>query len=299
MEKLITVLTATYNRAHLLPDIYQSLCKQTCLQFDWIIVDDGSTDGTEQVVQQWIGNDAIFNIRYLKKKNGGKNRAINDGVKLVKTPFTMIVDSDDYLTDDAIHFLTKAACKIVNKKTIAGVAGLRGTDNDTPLKQPTIPDGGCVNATYLERVKYNLDSDACEVYKTRLLQDHPFQVWQDEKFVPEEIIWDQLALEGYQLQWYCRVTCIVRYQDKGLTKSSWKLQKENPMGYAMLNKHRVNLSKSCLPRFYWNCQLIAQCVLGRHLNYGFQDNITISSVLSIPFGCVLAVRRHIQYKQID
>lgn len=297
MERVITVLTATYNRAHLLPDLYHSLCRQTCLLFDWLIVDDGSTDGTEQIVQQWIDNEACFNILYIKKENGGKNRAINDGVKLVKTPFTMIVDSDDYLTDDAILFLTEAANKIVCKVEIAGVAGLRGTNKDTPLKQPTISEGGCVIANNLERVKYNLDCDACEVYKTRLLQDHPFYVWPGENFVPEEIVWDKLALKGYRLQWYRRVTCIVRYQDKGFTKSSWKLQKENPMGYAMLYKHRVSLSKSCQSRFYWNCQLIAQCILGRHLNYGLQDNKTFSSFISLPFGFFLSMRRFIQYRK--
>ena len=297
MERQITVLTATYNRAHLLPDLYHSLCRQTCLLFDWLIVDDGSTDGTEQIVQQWIDNEVSFNILYIKKENGGKNHAINDGVKIVKTPFTMIVDSDDYLTDDAILFLTEAANKIISKEEIAGVAGLKGINKDTPLKQPPILEDGCVEATNLERVKYHLDCDACEVYKTRLLLDHPFFVWPGEYFVPEEIVWDKLALEGYQLQWYRRVTCIVRYQDKGLTNSSWKLQKENPMGYAMLFKHRVSLSKSCQPRFYWNCQLIAQCILGRHLNYALQDNITFSSFISLPFGFLLSMRRFIQYRK--
>lgn len=299
MNKLITVLTATYNRAHVLSDLYHSLCRQANCQFDWLIIDDGSTDDTETMVGIWLTAEHPFHIEYVKKENGGKNRAINDGVQLVNTPFTMIVDSDDYLTDDAIPFLTEAANKIINRETIAGVAGLRGTNKDIPLKQPTISDGRCIMATNLERVKYNLDCDACEVYKTRLLVEHPFHVWPGEMYLPEAVVWDQLALEGYCLLWYNKVTCIVRYQECGITRGSWKTLRDNPMNYAQLFKHRVRLSTSFCQRFKWNCQLFAQCILGHNPCYGLKGNTTISSVLSIPVGCVLAVRRHIQYKQID
>ena len=108
MRKFITVLTPTYNRAHILPNLYGSLCRQTNQFFDWLVVDDGSTDDTEALVNKWVSMDHSFRISYIRKENGGKNRAINDGVRMIDTPFTMIVDSDDFLTDDAIEFLSNA-----------------------------------------------------------------------------------------------------------------------------------------------------------------------------------------------
>ena len=135
MINKITILTPTYNRAHLLPDLYQSLCRQTCQLFDWLIIDDGSTDNTEALVNRWISESHPFCIRYVKKENGGKNRAINDGVKLINSLFTMIVDSDDYLTDDSIEFLSRAAREIEEDEAIIGLAGLRGLDCNTPLNE--------------------------------------------------------------------------------------------------------------------------------------------------------------------
>lgn len=294
---MITVLTATYNRACLLPDLYRSLCRQTNHAFDWLIVDDGSTDGTETLVRQWEEDTPAFRLRYLRKENEGKNRALNDGVTRIETPFTMIVDSDDYLTDDAVAFLSTAAFEIADEENVAGVAVLRGTDAETPLQKPDIPNGLYILASNLERAQHLLNRDACEVYKTELLRAHPFEVWPGEKFVPEEIVWDTIALKGFSLRWYPKVTCIVRYQEDGLTASSRRLQQQNPMGYASLFKHRAHLAKSFRRRFYWNCQLFAQCFLGRHLKFGLKKNLSLCSLLSIPFGFLLAGRRLLQYIQ--
>jgi glycosyltransferase involved in cell wall biosynthesis len=295
-QKLITVLTATYNRAHLLPDLYRSLCRQSYPAFDWLIVDDGSSDETETLASKWREDTTSFQIRYIRKENGGKNRAINEGVLLVETPFTMIVDSDDYLTDDAVDFLSKAASEIVNEEMIAGVAALRGTDAGTPLLNPDIPAGQFILASNLERARYRLNRDACEVFKTNILRSHPFEVWPGEKFVPEEVVWNSLALEGYRLKWFSKVTCIVRYQDNGLMGTSVLLQKNNPMGYARLFKHRATLAKSFRQRFYWNSQLFAQCFLGHHPGFGLKDNVSLCSLLSLPIGGALAIRRYYQFK---
>ncbi len=293
---MITVITPTYNRAHLLPDLYRSLCEQSCHAFDWLIVDDGSTDGTRELVYQWKKENRAFLINYLWKENDGKNRSINKGVLLIKTPFTMILDSDDLLTDDAIAFLSKAAKDIIDDNDIAGIAALRGKSANIPLQEPSFPPGQFVLANNLERVNYRLERDACEVYKTDLLRKHPFMVWPRETFVPEEIIWNTLALEGLCLRWYNKVTCIVRYQVDGLSANSLKLQQRNPMGYASLFKHRVSLSSSFRQRLYWNCQLFSQCFLGGHPEFGLKENLSLCSLLSIPLGGVLAIRRLYQFR---
>lgn len=296
MKKLITVLTPTYNRAHLLPDLYHSLCRQTNHLFDWIIVDDGSTDETELIVKEWMTADNPFLIVYFKKDNGGKNRAVNDGVKMVKTPFTMIVDSDDYITDDAIEFLSNAVQNLGDKTKIVGVAGLRGIDDHTPLKKPIIPPNEFVEATNLERGTSLLDSDACEVYRTNVLVSHPFRVWPNEKFVPEQVVWNQLALEGFSLRWYNRVTYITRYQGDGMTNSSWNLLKENPMGYAMMFNHSLLTAHSYKAKINAALQFVSCCFLGKEPSYLFKCNSKFLGVMLCVPGWLLSKRRLSQFE---
>ena len=296
MDKLITVLTATYNRVKLLPDLYASLCRQTYQDFDWIIIDDGSSDGTQSIVKKWLAEEHSFTISYHYIPNGGKNRAINYGAKLVQTPFTMIVDSDDFLTDDAISFYQQNLSEIIDKNHIAGITGLRGTDINAPLNKVTYPPNTCILANNLERSKYNLQKDACEAYRTSILQDHPFVVWKNEKFSPEEIVWNQIALEGYSLRWYNKVTCIVRYQENGLTKDSFNLIRRNPMGYAMMYKQRILLSENFKDKFYNACQMIAYCILGKSLHFIYKSNSYKGiTTLAIPLGVILSIRRVIQF----
>lgn len=298
MDKLITVLTATYNRANLLPDLYASLCRQSNQNFDWIIIDDGSSDGTQSIVKKWMTEEHTFTISYHHIPNGGKNRAINYGAKLVQTPFTMIVDSDDFLTDDAIEFLSEKAKEIITHKNLAGISGLKGHDENTPLKSIKTNNTPYIIANNLERKQYGLERDACEVYKTSILLQHPFKVWKNEKFVPEEIVWNQIALKGYKLRWYNKVTYIARYQENGLTKDSFNLIKRNPMGYAMMYKQRILLSPNIKDKFYNTCHMIAYSILGNNFYNTFCANLNITTILATPIGYLLSIRRKSQFNRI-
>ena len=299
MDKLITVLTATYNRVHLLSDLYTSLCRQSKQNFDWIIIDDGSSDDTKAIVEKWLVEKHSFTITYHYIPIGGKNRAVNHGLKHVQTPFTMIVDSDDYLTDDAIEFYHQNLTETIDKKELAGIAGLRGTDINNPLNKVAYPTNTFVVANNLERSKYNLQKDACEIYRTSILLNHPFFVWENEKFSPEEIVWNQLALEGYSFRWYNKVTCIVRYQENGLTKDSFNLIKKNPMGYAMMYKQRILLSNNYKNKFYNATQMIAYSIIGKSFNYIYKENKDkVITSLALPMGLILSIRRKIQFTTI-
>ena len=100
-EKIVTILTPTYNRGELLPRLYGSLLQQTQKNFEWLIVDDGSTDGTEKAISSWMMERSL-SIRYIRKENGGKHTALNRGIREIETPLTFIVDSDDWLSKDAV-----------------------------------------------------------------------------------------------------------------------------------------------------------------------------------------------------
>lgn len=102
---MITIFTPTYNRAYRLPNLYKSLQEQTCKDFEWLVVDDGSTDNTSKLFEQWQAEENSFPIRYFKQPNGGKHRAINRGVKEAKGELFFIVDSDDTLSSNAIRIV--------------------------------------------------------------------------------------------------------------------------------------------------------------------------------------------------
>lgn len=291
-KKQLTILTATYNRAHLLPDLYLSLCRQTCKDFIWIVVDDGSEDGTASLVAEWKDKDNGFPIELYLQQNAGKNTAVNNGVKHVQTQYTMIVDSDDYLTDDAVAFTLKALAGISGMKALAGISGFRGENECEPLNKMS---DAYIDATNLERKALGIDKDCCEVYRTDLLKSHPFLVWPGEKFTPEEVVWNQLALEGYKLRWFNKVTCIVRYQEEGLTKDSWNLYKKNPMGYAMMFNHRLLYSSSFVDKIYNVLQMICCICLSGNVSYIFNSNAKLPSLLLLPIGWALSLRRRKQF----
>lgn len=290
MNKL-TILTATYNRAHLLPDLYQSLCRQTCKGFVWVVVDDGSTDGTKELVSSWIDEEK-FAIKYFYQTNGGKDRAINLGVLHISTPYAMIMDSDDYLTDDAIEFMLTKLEDVEGQEEYAGISGFRGISETESLNRMK---GDYVDANNLERKALGIDRDCCEVYRTDLLKSHPFVVWEGEKFTPEEVVWNQLALEGYKLRWFNKVTCIVRYQEEGLTKDSWNLYRKNPMGYAMMFNHRLLYSGSFREKANNVIQMICCMFLGHGLIYCAKSNEKALTALLFPVGFLLSLRRRLQF----
>ena len=111
---MISILTPTYNRAYILDEAYQSLCKQTSFEFEWIIIDDGSIDNTEELVSTWKKDCNLFPIIYYKQENGGKHRALNKGVSFVSSQYVLILDSDDSLAGDAVKLIHEWVNSIVS-----------------------------------------------------------------------------------------------------------------------------------------------------------------------------------------
>lgn len=265
MKPFITVMTATYNRANLLLDLYKSLYIQSNKNFIWMIIDDGSTDETYELITSLKSNSNGFLIEYHRIEcNGGKNRAINFGVSQTVTPYILIVDSDDYITEDAIEFLVEKGEEVLNDQKLAGIGSLKGKDLQTTLG-PILNFGAeYVDVNNLNRRMYGLDKDGCEMYKTSILRRFPFKVWKNEKFSPEEIIWDDIAIAGYSLRWYNKITCMVRYQPEGLSRNWEKLVRDNPMGYYMLYRHRLHIESPFKQRCRNMYAMIAFAIYGNN-----------------------------------
>ncbi len=217
IEIMITIMTPTYNRAYILPSAYNSLKNQTCFDFEWIIVDDGSTDNTEELVGKWLLEENKFTIIYQKQINGGKHRAVNRGVSLANYDYFMILDSDDFLTSNAVEKIHEWIAGVAGLKGIAGVAGLRGNREQAiggNIKKPYI------DATNLERKKYGLDGDKAEIYKTEIMRQFPFPEFEGENFLRESAVWDRIAKEGLKLRWHNEIIYICDYIEDGLTKNT-------------------------------------------------------------------------------
>lgn len=235
---MITIFTPVYNRAYIIENLYQSLLRQTNYDFEWLIVDDGSTDNVADLIQQWINNTQLFKIRFYQQENGGKHRAANYGVKLSFGEAFFIVDSDDYLENDAVETIVRWWNDIRKKDMLAGIAGLRKHSNGEIIgDKPLFRD--YVDATNLERGKWGLNGDKAEVYKTELLRRFPFPEYENETFITEAVVWDQIAYEGYQLRWINSSFMTCNYLQDGLTAKGEQLFIENPKGWA----HYIRLEK--------------------------------------------------------
>jgi len=216
----ITIFTPTYNRIELLTRLYHSLKKQERVNFEWLIIDDASSDDTQEHVSKWIAQgDAGFPIRYFRQEHGGKHRALNKAFELAEGNWFFIVDSDDYLTESATKLVEIWAGEVEGREDIAAVSGLRLVGGEIGGGTPVFKNGMWVEAGNLERMKYNLGGDKAEIYRTEIIKNYPFPEFQGEYFVTEAVCWDAIAADGYKIRWYNEVIYICNYLEDGLTKS--------------------------------------------------------------------------------
>ena len=236
MERMITVFTPIYNRAYCIEKLYDSLKKQTRKNFEWLIIDDGSTDNVEEIVETWIGSEKEFPIRFYKVKNGGKMRAVNKGVQLSDMPAFFIVDSDDYLTENAMELLGKWFLQIKDDDDFAGVSGLRKIttiDSEYDFKY--------IDCTNLERRKYNLTLDMAECYKTEILRRYPAIEIEGENYLSPSYLWNSIAKDGYKLRYYNEYIYVTTYLPDGLSVNNLSVKARNPKGWAKI----INLDIEC------------------------------------------------------
>ena len=205
----ITVLTPAYNRGKLLEKLYESLCAQDCKDFEWLIVDDGSTDDTSERVEQ-MKQTADFPISYHRKENGGKHTALNYAYQFIKTPLTFIVDSDDSLTRDAISYVNEIYKRYKNESDLCGFSFLRGKPDGGYLSTSGVPQDG-MKESYVEcRINRSIGGDMAEVWYTHCLKEYLFPEFQGEKFLGEDIVWVKMS-EKYKMRFFNRVIYISDY----------------------------------------------------------------------------------------
>lgn len=296
----ITIHTATYNRAYILGKAYNSLRNQTIKDFEWIISDDGSTDNTEELVKKWMKADNGFEIHYYKLSHVGIPRALNNGVQHSNAEWFMMLDSDDYFVPETIEKIIPWLNDVDLLDKFAGVGFCCCFPDGSYMKpqKPIIdPKKGYVDATHLERAKYNFNMDSCEVHRTRLLRKYPFQYWETEKYAPEQLCFYAMAFDGWKMRWRNEKLCICDYLPDGQTKDN-KLVKNNPMGFAMMYNQNLLRFHDFKSLFYNASQMIALSFYSRNMNYLAKSNNKIMTALALPFGIVLGYRRRAQFSKL-
>jgi len=265
---MISIITPTYNRGYIIENLYNSLINQSVKHFEWIVVDDGSTDNTRELIKKYITETYSFNIHYIYQKNGGKHRAVNTGVSIARYDYCFIVDSDDFLVDNAIELIIEWIETINNEPDFAGVAGLKGyiRSGEKIGRYPKHKRfTKYIDATNLERKKFHLSGDKAEVYRKDILKRYPFPEFQGENFITEEVVWDAIARDGYKIRWFNKVIYLCEYNEDGLTRMGESKFINNFNGYTYAIKQRMKLHGF----------LERQFAAGEYMNYAKKKGLNL------------------------
>jgi len=273
---IITIVTPTYNRGDKLPELFHSLCAQTCQDFRWLCIDDGSTDNTHDIVESFkqylTYNDCGFSVDYIYKENGGKHTALNIAIKTVATDLFFVVDSDDILTPDSVDTILQDWARVKNCD-LCGIGYLRGYDKNNVIGDLYTKDG--LEDTFInERYNRGVDGDKAEVWVTKCLQaaggfpEHP-----EERFISESVLWIKLSRKRKML-FRNKIIYITEYLDGGLSASGRTLRFRCPhlMSYGSLE----TMSKE----FSWKIRLKETLLYIVYSKFGHRN---LKRILDCPY----------------
>ena len=282
----LTVFTPAYNRAYTIERTYQSLLAQDNKDFVWLIVDDGSTDGTAQLVRNWQTMDNGFEIRYVFKENGGMHTAHNTAYENIDTELNVCIDSDDILSPGAVS-------KILNKWAAVkdqGYAGIIGLDAD--FNGNVIGKGfpqGLTETTLMGYYASGGSGDKKLVYRTDVIKEYPpYPVFEGEKYVALAYKY-RLIDQKYKLAVLDEVLCNVEYQPDGSSNNMLRQYLRNPQGFAFWRKVCMQYPESP-SRVFMDCvHYVSSSILSKNGRFITESPKKLLTLLAIPFGVALTV----------
>lgn len=285
MKNLITIFTPTYNRAGLLPRLYDSLKRQTRKDFEWLIVDDGSSDGTEKLIRKWK-EDGIIDMRYIYKENGGKMRAHNVGVKECHTELFMCLDSDDFLNDRCIESIYVNWKSHRNNPKVSAMVAYRDMIGRNPSHFPN-----CKYATF-QQINNVYNGETALAFRTSVLKSNLFPEIEGEKFIGEGVVYDKLD-SIYIMAVVPEYWIECEYQEGGLTASALRLLINNPKGWALNAKTKyVYRAKTIKDKIKYTSTYICASLFARRSLYTTIKEFPNKGIcmLLIPMGIVQKIK---------
>ena len=250
MRKLLTVFTPTYNRSYCLHECYESLCRQKCNDFVWLIIDDGSTDDTRRLVESWQRETNQFEIRYVYKENGGLFTGYLRAIEEADTELMICVDSDDHLTDDAVEIITS----FWRENGSSRVAGIRALNCNTEGRVigDLLPNIRTINLIDVTTRKYKIkEGDRKDIVRTDLYKKLlPQEVFENERDMNPSYLLLEISRQ-YDFLVLNQVICVVDYRTDGMSNTIMKQYLRSPNSF---RKMRIqNLGLNAAP-FFWKCK---------------------------------------------
>lgn len=283
----LTVFTPAYNRAHTLPGTYESLRRQNCKDFVWLIVDDGSSDNTAELVKQWQSADNGFEIRYLYKENGGMHTAHNAAYEVIDTELNTCIDSDDCMAENAVEKILRKWEQVKDK----GYAGMLALDTD--MEGRIIGKGfpeGMTETTLNGYYAAGGFGDKKLIYRTDVVKKYPpYPVFEGEKYVALAYKY-RLIDQDYKLAVLDEVVCNVDYQPDGHTSGMWKEYVRSPRGFALWRKTCMQYPTS-KKRLIVDCiHYVAESLIAGDKHFVRESPRKVLTVLMVPAGMILVLQ---------
>lgn len=290
MNPTLTIFTPAYNRAHTIGRTYESLCRQTCKDFEWLVVDDGSKDNTRELVEGWIA-ESLIPIRYIYQDNQGMHGAHNTAYRNITTELNVCIDSDDYMPDDAVEKIVTFWKKHGSDK-YAGIIGLDkamggdiiGTRFSENLKETTLMgfyDAGGIGDKKL-------------VYRTSVINQYPeYPIFEGERYVGLAYKY-HLVDQDYPLLVLNEVLCIVEYQTDGSSMNMYRQYWNNPKGWSFYRKEEMKVTKDWKRKMIVNIHYVSSSIMAHNRHLIKESPNKVMTIIALPFGVALYL--FIKYK---
>ncbi|WP_138752517.1 glycosyltransferase family 2 protein [Paenibacillus sinopodophylli] len=235
--KTLTVFTPTYNRAYCLHQVYESLRRQTCKDFEWLIIDDGSSDDTEALVAGWAATQEL-SITYVYQHNQGMHGAHNTAYEHIETELNVCIDSDDYMPDDAVEQIV-SFWHTNRSDSVCGFVGLDAY-GDGRIVGSTFPEGLSSSTLFDLYHKHGVTGDKKLVYRTVLTKQHPYPLFEGERYVGLDYKYHLLS-QNYELLLLNKVLCHVEYLADGSSRNMLMQYRRNPNGFVFYRRSLINM----------------------------------------------------------
>ncbi|MFC7322715.1 glycosyltransferase family 2 protein [Halobacillus campisalis] len=282
--KLLTIFTPTYNRAFCLEKLYHSLVNQTNQNFIWLLVDDGSTDETEKLVEQWI-SEALISITYIYQDNQGMHGAHNTAYKIMQTELNVCIDSDDYMPEDAVEQI-ETCWKEHGDDNVSGLIGL-DSYTDGEIIGTLLPQGIKKSTLFDLYNKHGVKGDKKLVYRTELTKEFPYPLFENEKYVGLAYKYYKLD-EKYEMLLLNQVLCRVEYLEDGSSRNMLKQYRRNPKGFAFYRKELMTLQFASVSfKFRQAIHYVSSSLMNKNTNFLKESPNKGITTFAIPFGFLL------------
>ena len=281
MAKTLTIFTPAYNRAYTLHLGYEALLRQTCQDFEWLIIDDGSTDNTRELVAEWIKENKIP-IRYHYQENQGMHGAHNIAYRLITTELNTCIDSDDYMPDDAVEKIV-TFWKKYGSNEVAGIIGLDADFQGNIIGTTFTEEQTTLGGFYAQGGK----GDKKMIYRTEIINKYPeYPLFKGEKYVSLGYKYE-LIDQDYSLLTLNEVLVKVEYRPDGSSMNMFRQYIKNPQGFAFIRKSSMQLAPTAKRRFMEAIHYVSSSLILKNKRFLQESPKKLLTLCAIPFGIAL------------